>query len=307
MPATPPEPPAASGYGVLFVIIATLGFASKGIFIKLSYQLGNHIDAITVMAFRMIIALPFFLITAWYLERREGRVDLSCGDYLRIVYLGFMGYYLSSLLDLSGLQHISASLERLILYLYPTFVVLLTAYLARRRIHMREIFALGLSYLGLGFVFTSDLADMNRNILHGSLLILAAAFSFALFMVASHGMVRRIGAARTTALSMSVAALFTIIHYLLVHGSMQLHQAPAFYWYGLSLALFGTVIPSFLMNAGLHRVGPGRTAILTSIGPIMTLGLAFLYLGEKLSLVQFLGALLILGGVYIAGRKTAPA
>jgi len=296
------EPPPGRLTGIIFVIAASLGFASKGIFIKLSYQVDGSIDAITIMALRMLIALPFFVIAAVLLHRRPNQTALRGRDYLHILYLGFMGYYLSSLLDLSGLHHISAGLERLILYLYPTFVVLLSAYLARRRIEGREIAALLLSYLGIALVFAFELGQTGDAIVHGALLVIAAAFSYALFMVGSHGAVRRIGAARFTAYSMSVATGLTLVHYLSVHGVENLRQAPNFYLYGADLALLGTVLPAFLMNAGLHRIGASRTAILTSVGPVLTLGLAYVYLGEPLTPLQLGGTGLILGGVYIASR-----
>jgi drug/metabolite transporter (DMT)-like permease len=299
---TPSEPP-GSMLGILLILAASLGFASKGIFIKLSYQVDSSIDAITVMAIRMLLALPIFLIAALALHRRAGQSVLVPSDYARILYLGFMGYYLSSYLDLSGLHHISAGLERLILYLYPTFVVLLSAYLSKRRIQAREFTALLLSYLGIAMVFYFELGQVGESVLTGSLLVMAAAFSFALFMVGSHGAVRRIGAARFTAYSMSVATLLTLGHYLAVHGVENLRQPARFYIYGFDLALLGTVLPAFMMNAGLQRVGASRTAILTSIGPIMTLGLAYLYLGEPLTPLQVGGTLLILGGVYTASRR----
>jgi drug/metabolite transporter (DMT)-like permease len=303
---TPTEPP-GNMLGIALVLAASLGFASKAIFIKLSYQVDGSIDAITVMALRMLLALPFFLITALFYRRRQGQSELTRGDYARILYLGFMGYYLSSYLDLSGLHHISAGLERLILYLYPTFVVLLSAYLSRRRVRQREVTALLLSYLGIAMVFYFELGLAGDSVLTGSLLVTAAAFSFALFMIGSHGAVRRIGAARFTAYSMTVATLLTLGHYLAVHGVENLRQPAPFYLYGLNLAMLGTVLPAFMMNAGLQRVGASSTAILGSIGPIMTLGLAYLYLGEPLTPLQLGGTLLILAGVYAASRRGAGA
>lgn len=302
-----PEPPSGSITGILFIIIASLGFASKGIFIKLSYQISGNIDAITVMAVRMLIALPFFLATAIFLQRKPDQTPLQGRDYLHILYLGFMGYYLSSLLDISGLYHISAGLERLILYLYPTFVVLLSAYQAKRPVARHEISALLLSYIGIAMVFAFEIVQFGNTIVQGALLVLSAAFSFALFMVGSHGAVQRIGAARFTAYSMTVATLLTLIHYTILHGLALFDEPPGFYLYAVDLALLGTVVPAFLMNAGLHRVGASQTAILTSVGPILTLALAYVYLGEPLTLVQMAGTMLILAGVYVAGRRRARA
>jgi len=305
--SSPTEPPPGSLTGSLLIIAASLGFASKGIFIKLSYQLDGSIDAITVMALRMLIALPFFVIAALILHRRPNQTTLQGKDYLHILYLGFMGYYLSSFLDLSGLHHISAGLERLILYLYPSFVVLLSAFQARRWIQGQELAALLLSYLGLAMVFALEMNTVGTSIVHGSLLVMSAAFSFALFMVGSHGAVRRIGSARFTAYSMSVATLLTLLHYLVVHGVENLRQASSFYLYGADLALLGTVLPAFMMNAGLLRIGASRAAILTSAGPVLTLGLAYVFLGEPLTGLQIGGTVLILGGVYVASRPRATA
>lgn len=293
--------------GAILVLTASLGFASKGIFIKLSYNLGMQIDAITIMALRMLMALPLFLATAFMLRTREDAAALTTGDYLRILYLGFLGYYLSSYLDLSGLYYISAGMERLILYLYPTFVIVLSAVILRKPISRQELSALALSYAGIAGVFFLDLRAEGDAVIRGGLLVMLAALSFAIFMIGSHEAIHRIGSARFTAYSMSVATLLTLIHYLLNHGVENLVQPFPFYLYGVCLAIAGTVLPAFLMNAGLQRIGANRTSILTSIGPVMTLGLAYLYLGEGITLPQAAGTLLILAGVYLASRPQTPA
>lgn len=289
--------------GVIYVLIAALGFSSKGVLIKLAYALHPYIDAISVMAVRMLFALPFFLFVAARFARSADTPKLESQDTRSILVLGFFGYYISSYLDFKGLEYISANLERLILYLYPTLVVVISAYLYQRAIPPRERGALALGYLGIALVFVIDLHANGTQVLTGGALVFAAAISYAVFLIRSEHTIRRVGAARFTAYSMSVATLLTLIHYVAQHATALLHLPAMFYLIGGVMALFCTVIPAFLMNLGLQRIGAGPTAIISSAGPVMTLGLAYAVLHEAVGAVQILGAALILASVFIVSRR----
>jgi drug/metabolite transporter (DMT)-like permease len=288
--------------GMGMVMLAALGFASKGILIKLAYALDQEIDAISLMAIRMLIALPFFLVVALHSSRSDKHTRMTWLDVLAILALGFLGYYLSSLLDFSGLAYISASLERMILYLYPTLVVILAALISRRRIRPYEQAALLIAYLGMLLMFITDRSGINADIIKGGGLVFAAALSFAIFMVASHGVINRVGSLRFTSWSMTVATLFTLTHYTVQHGMQLFNMTSAFYLIGLTMAIFCTVLPAYMMNAGIQRIGASRTALVSAVGPVMTLILAYFVLGETLTLLQLAGITLIIGSIYIVGK-----
>jgi len=302
-PLSPPQPSSHILIGIGMVIVAALGFSSKGILIKLAYALGLGIDAISIMAIRMLFALPFFMFIAIRASVNSKRIAMTAKDRLDILFLGFIGYYLSSLLDFSGLAYISASLERMVLYLYPTLVVILTAILGRRRMHRFEILALLIAYAGMGLMFLSDHTMMNADILKGAGLVFAAAISFSVFLVVGQGVIKRLGPQRFTSYTMSVAAVFTLVHYFIEHGLQLYKHSLNFYLIGLFMAIFCTVLPAYMMNEGIHRIGANRAAIISSAGPVMTLVLAFVVLGEVLTSVQIGGMLMIVGSIYIVGKS----
>lgn len=293
--------------GCLFVLLGALGFSAKAVLIKLAYAYSHQLDAITLMVLRMAISLPFFLAVAlWPVNnstKAEDAQRLNRLDWLMIFGLGILGYYVASLLDFAGLQYISAGLERLILFLYPTFVVLFTAAIQRRAINRHQAVALGLSYAGMILVFVDNMAVMTSSgLLLGSSLILCSAIAFAFFLMGSGMMVKRIGSTRFTAYSMTVACLATGLHFVIQHGVELLNLPESVYWLALIMAIFSTVLPAFLMNAGIRRIGAGSASIISSIGPIGTLALAFLLLGETLTIAQLAGTALVLVGVYVVSR-----
>lgn len=293
--------------GCLFVLFAAFGFSAKSILVKLAYANSPHLDAITLMLLRMTISLPFFLVVAVWSNRSSIQLPdsqrMRIQDWLSVTVLGFLGYYLSSLLDFEGLAFISAGLERLILYLYPTFVVLLTAVYYRKSINGHQAFALLLSYAGIVLVFADQQMQSNsERLILGSALVASSAMTFAVFMVGSGILIKRLGSLRFTAYSMTVACLVTGLHFILRLKGYPLNLP--IYTYGLAaiMAIFSTVLPSFLMNAGIQRIGAGSASIISSVGPIGTLILAFFLLGEALTLAQLAGTLLVLVGVYVVSR-----
>jgi drug/metabolite transporter (DMT)-like permease len=293
--------------GCLLVLLAAFGFSAKSILVKLAYGLDHQLDAITLMLLRMAISLPFFLVVALWSAHQSNRAAnaplMNKQDKLMLIGLGIMGYYLSSWLDFEGLAYISAGLERLILFLYPTFVVLLTAVLKRRAINRHQGLALLLSYAGMILVFVDNLMQStSKNLVLGSLLVACSALSFAIFMIGSGVVISRIGSMRFTAYSMTVACVFTGLHFLVLHGVHPLHLPIGVYGLAAIMAIFSTVLPAFLMNAGIQRIGAGSASIISSVGPIATLALAFFLLDEALTRWQLAGTFLILIGVYVVSR-----
>lgn len=293
--------------GCLFVLLGAFGFSAKAVLIKLAYDSSHQLDVITLMVLRMAISLPFFLVVAlWPVNNSTTAEDaqrLNRRDWLMILGLGLLGYYIASYLDFAGLQYISAGLERLILFLYPTFVVLFTAAMQRRAINRHQALALALSYAGMILVFADNRAAMaSSGLLLGSALVLGSAIAFAFFLMGSGMMVKRIGSTRFTAYSMTVACLATGLHFVIQHGINLLNLPANVYWLALIMAIFSTVLPAFLMNAGIRRIGAGSASIISSIGPIGTLALAFLLLNETLTAAQLAGTALVLIGVYVVSR-----
>lgn len=294
-------------FGYLFVLLSAFGFSAKAVLVKLAYSYSHQLDAITLMVLRMAMSLPFFLIVALWAANDSAKANdaqrLNGKDWLMIFGLGLLGYYIASFLDFAGLQYISAGLERLIIFLYPTFVVLFTAAAQRKAINRHQALALVLSYAGMIFVFVDNREAMaSSGLLLGSALVLASAIAFAFFLMGSGAMVKRVGSTRFTAYSMTVACLATGLHFSLQHGVELLNLPDKVYWVALIMAVFSTVLPAFFMNAGIHRIGAGSASIISSIGPIGTLGLAFLLLGETLTVAQLSGTALILIGVYVVSR-----
>jgi len=291
--------------GGALVLLGALGFSAKSIIIKLAYAASIQLDAISLLALRMLFALPLFLLVALWHNKKTQASALDKKQWLAVMVLGLMGYYLASYLDFVGLQYISAGLERVILFLYPTFVVLFSAVLHRRTITARVGLALGLSYAGMFLVFMEQLSIASTRVWLGSSLVLASAVIFACFVMGSGIMVRDIGSARFTAYTMTVAGVATLVHFGLQHG-LDLARFPEdVYSLALVMAVFSTVLPAFLMNAGIRRIGAGSAAIISTTGPIATLMLAFIILDEAILPVQMLGTILVLAGVYTVTRAKA--
>lgn len=290
--------------GVMLVLMAACGFSAKAVLIKLAYLYSPNLDVITLLMLRMLIALPFFIWVAIYQQRKTKAESLSITDCLALTALGFLGYYLSSYLDFSGLKYISAGLERLLLFLYPTFVVLLSALFGRRFLSRHEVLALMLTYGGTALVFLQKLQTASPNIYLGACLVIGSAISFAVFLLISSVMIKRLGSARFTAFSMIAACLMVITHYLVQHGWLFPDLPHSIYWLTLLMALLSTVMPAFFMNAGIHHIGPGPASIISSAGPIGTMLLAYWVLGEAIEQLQWVGTVCVLMGVYvISGKK----
>jgi len=291
--------------GTLFCFSAAVLFSAKSILIKLAYV--HSVDASTVLTLRMAFSLPFFLSMALVstlvstLRSRRSRQHRRLGrrEWIAVIALGFVGYYLASYLDFLGLQYISASFERLTLFLYPTIVVLLSALLFKRRIDRYQLLALVLSYTGIALVFIEHLntSDAQRDVWLGASLVLASAVIYSIYLVGSAEVVGRIGAVRFTAYAMTVACAVTFLQFLLTHPLSALRLPHEVYTLTLAMAIFSTVLPAALMSEGLRRIGANQAATVGSIGPVSTILLGHVFLGELLSGIQLAGAALVLAGV----------
>lgn len=294
--------PPPSLTGVFYVLIAAFAFSTKAVLIKLAYGYGAHITPLILLTLRMLFSLPFF-VTAIFVFERRCQAPLTRNDKLHLLGLGIIGFYLAAYLDFVGLSYISASLERLILLLYPTLVVLLSALLFRRAISGGEVAALLISYLGIVIVFAQELTLAGDDIMLGSAFIFGSALAYAIYLIGSGVMVKRIGAMRFTAYAMTIACVVTLIHFAVVFDSAIVALPREVYALALIMAIISTVIPAFLMNAGIHRIGANPASIISAMGPVMTLVLAYLFLDEKLTGAQLLGALLVMIGVLVISYR----
>jgi len=287
--------------GSALVLLAAFGFSAKAIMVKLAYA--HPVDAVTLLALRMAFAFPFFLGLALWSGRNQVGGSLSRTDWLLVVVLGLLGYYASSLLDFWGLQYISAGLERLILFLYPTLVLVLSALLLRRPIRRREWLALMVAYVGIALVFRHDLAVDRDGIALGAGLVLGSAISYALYLIGSGHVIARLGTLRFTAYAMVIACLACMLHFALTRPIPTLYLPDRVYSLSAGMAIVSTVMPAFCLSAGIRRIGASRAALISTIGPVITIALAYLVLREPLSLPQILGSLLVLGGVFLVSAQ----
>lgn len=280
--------------GAGLVLAAAIVFSAKAIFVKLAYR--YHVDPITLLALRMLISLPFFLAAiAW--SRRASAPRLDRRQWASVVFLGVIGYYLASLCDFLGLQYVSAGLERLVLFLYPTLVVLIGVVRFHRPISRGEVAALLLSYGGIVFVFLHDLRVEGANVPLGAALVFASALAYAIYLVGAGEIVHRIGTLRFTAYVMTVSCVAVVAQFLVTHSPRALLQPMPVYELATAMAIVSTVMPAFLLTAGIRRIGARTASMIGAVGPVSTLVLAAMFLNEPFSATQLFGAALVLTGV----------
>jgi drug/metabolite transporter (DMT)-like permease len=282
--------------GVVFALLAAVGFSAKAILVKLAYL--DSVDAVTLLALRMAFSAPVFIGVALWAKRRHA-APLDKHDRLLVLALGFIGYYLSSFLDFLGLQYISAGLERLILFLYPTMTVILSALVYRRAIGRKVMAAMALCYAGIVLVFFHDAGMKQGGIALGASLVFASTLSYSVYLVGAGHAIARIGAARFTAYAMIVASAASLLQFGVTHPLSALVLPLRVYQLAIAMALFSTVLPVFLLSYAIRRIGSGNASLIGAIGPVSTIYMAYVFLNESLSLLQIAGSSLVLVGVLI--------
>ncbi len=287
--------------GLVMAVVGSIAFSGKAIIVKLAYRYG--VDAVTLIMYRMLFALPLFLFIAWWASR--GKAPLSRNDWLGVIGLGFCGYYLASFLDFLGLQYISASLERLILYLNPTIVLILGAFIFKKKISRTQAIAMLLSYGGVLLVFGHEVRFDGKDVLLGSALVFASALSYAIYLVYSGEMVKRLGSLRLVGLATSVACLFCIAQFVLLNPMSAAIVSSEVIWLSILNATLCTAVPVVLVMMAIERIGAGLAAQTGMIGPMSTIAMGVIFLDEQLNLWIIAGTILVLLGVYWVSRSKA--
>ena len=284
--------------GLLLAAAGSIAFSGEAIIVKLAYRHG--VDAVTLVMLRMLFALPLFVLMAWWAGR--GKAALTRKDVLGILGLGFTGYYLSSFLDFWGLEYISASFERLILYLNPTLVLLLGWVVYKRRIAHRQAVAMAVSYSGVLLVFGHELSFTGTNVLLGAALVLGSALTYAVYLTYSGQMVQRLGSLRLAGWATSVACLFCIGQFVLLRP-LSLEAVPTqVLWLSALNATACTVLPVVLVMMAIERIGSGLTAQTGMIGPMSTITMGVLLLDEPFTAWIVAGTVLVVSGVFLVTR-----
>jgi len=290
-------------WGIAFAVIGVLAFSLRPILIKLSYA-AHPVSPNTLLFLRMALSLPFFLAVGWWLRRDEPR--LTGRDWAAVAGLGFLGYYGASFLDFLGLQYVGAGVGRLILFLFPTLVLLLSFLFLKKTPNRREIAALLLSYAGIALVVSNqvDTSAQGRLFLFGVLLVFASALLYAVYLVAGSQVVRRVGSMRFTAYSMAVATLPAVVQFLALEQPLAALDLPSKVWaYAIVLATLSTVLPVFLQAEALKRIGANHFALIGAVGPVSVALTSALGLDEPFTWVQALGGALVIFGVMLVTLK----
>ena len=297
-PNAPAAPAAPIWPGLALAIGGSVAFAGKAIIVKLAYR--YDVDAVTLIGYRMLFALPMFALLAWWSGR--GRPALTRRDWLAVTGLGFSGYYLASFLDFAGLAYITASFERLILYLNPTLVLAIGVFFFKRRVSTRQLTALAVSYSGVLLVFGHELSFQGSDALLGALLVFGSTVSYSIYLVSSGEEVKRLGALRLTGLATSIACLFCIAQFLLLRPLSALAVAPQVVWLSVLNATVCTFAPVLMVMMAIERIGATMAAQTGMVGPVSTIVMGIVILGEPFTGWIVAGTLLVLAGVWLLTR-----
>lgn len=272
--------------------------------VKLAYQ--YDVDAVSLLLFRVLFSLPFYLAIFLYHRTSWQSRPMSRKEWVGTIGIGISGYYLASYFDFVGLTYITASLERLILFTYPTIVLVLSALFLKKRITPIQIISILITYGGMVIIFL-DRGGITAGSFHtlfmGTLFVGLSAFFYATYMVISYAVVAGIGTRRLTTYSMIISCLLVSVHFMITTNTNLFSFPVEVYYYGLAMAVFATVIPSFMIVEGIKKLGAPKVSIIGTIGPISTILLSMIFLGEMLTLIQFGGALVIIAGVVLISTR----
>ena len=291
--------------GFLITILGAVFFSTKAIFVKLAFH-ATGIDAVTLLTLRMLFSLPFYLVAAWLGSKKESAISLEKKQWFFLILLGIFGYYLSSLFDFIGLQYVSAGLERLILFLYPTFSVLINTYLYKSKLNSMQLIALVLTYMGIGIAYLGEMKidTSNPNFYFGSFMIFLCAITYSFYLVGTGRMIPKVGVTRYTAYAMLAATVGIFIHFMVSKKVEDIPFTHTLIGYSIALALIATVLPSFMMSTGMKMIGSNNVSIITSIGPVSTIIQAHFFLAEHITIYQIIGTMLVIIGVLLIGWQS---
>ncbi len=296
-------------WGLVFALGGVIGFSFRPILVKLCYA-AHPASPVTLLFLRMSLSLPVFVLVAWLLNRQDAgsfdkRVPLAARDWAQVAGLGFVGYYMASFLDFLGLQYVGAGIGRLISFLYPTIVVLLSLLFLHKRPAPREIAALFITYAGIALVVSGQVAGApgDRLFAFGVLLCFANALSYAVYLVAGAELTRRIGSMRFTAYTMIAATLPAVVQFLIIEPVSALDLPPTVWGYVLLMVVFSTIVPVFLSAEALRRIGANQFALIGGVSPVVTVFAAAFGLEEPVSLLQVAGSVLVISGVLLVSLK----
>ena len=290
------------GWGIAFAVLGVLAFSVRPILIKLSYA-AHPVSPTTLLFLRMTLSLPFFLAIGWWLRRQQPR--LTARDWANVALLGFLGYYGASFLDFLGLQYVGAGVGRLILFLFPTLVLLLSFVFLHKQPTARELAALVMSYAGIALVVSNQVAPSGEGRLFvlGALLIFGGALLYAVYLVAGSQVVKRVGSMRFTAYSMAISSIPAVLQFLILEPAGALVLPAAVWGYAAVLATLSTVLPVFLQAEALKRIGANHFALIGAVGPVSVAVTSALGLDEPFTWIQALGGLLVISGVLLVSMK----
>ncbi len=287
--------------GAILVLIGAILFSAKAVVVKLTYQ--YPLGALTSLFFRMFFAFPFLVWIAWQEEKKEP-ARISKKEWFSVILMGIVGYYLASLFDFIGLQYITAGLERIILFVYPTLVVVLSFLFLKTKIHLKEIISLVLTYTGVGIAYSQDLKVGEKSqVTLGAFFILLSALTYAIYLMGSGKIIPKLGARRYTAYALAISSLVVFIHFGLFGNYRELIQTPDFYLLAFFMGTVNTVLPAIFVSEGIKRVGSKAAAIIGSVGPMSTLFLAYWFLGERITFFHIIGTFFVLSGVFLISQK----
>lgn len=288
-------------YGILLGVLGIVLFSSKAIMVKLAYQ--YHIDALSILLLRMFFAFPFYIVIAYVYRNDKKEGSNTKTDYLWLVFFGFVGYYLASYFDFVGLVYIKASLERIILFAYPTIVLLFNKIFLKQTINTNQKLAIAITYIGILITFGSEVSLSGNNTYLGGFFVVLSAITYASYLVGSGWLIPKFGVMRFTAYAMLVSCICVFVHYGIISQTTILSYPWQVYVLGVLMAVFATVIPSFLVSISIKMISASNFAIVAGIGPISTIVLAVVFLNEQLTLWQILGIVVVISGILLVSKN----
>ena len=289
-----------SSFGIILAILGIVLFSAKAVLVKLAYK--YHISSEHLLLFRMLFSLPFYILMV-LVNRPSGNSKIENKDYLWILFFGFVGYYLASYFDFLGLQYIKAGLERIILFIYPTLVIIISRIFLKNSITRQQLLAIVITYFGVLVTFWGEVHLEASNLKLGASLVFFSALTYAIYLVGSGWLIPKFGVIIFTSYAMIVSSMCIIVQYLLFDRENIINYPIELYLICIAMAIFSTIIPSYLVSAAIARLGASNFSILASLGPFTTIVLAYFFLGEHMSLTQLIGAGIVIFGIYIVSRN----